>query len=52
MAYATAHGWVIAPEHTYSDDGYSGAAGAHSGVRGLLTAKPFRWAYTGRPLTM
>jgi site-specific DNA recombinase len=37
-AYATAHGWKIAPEHMYTDDGYSGARLDRPGLEHLRDA--------------
>jgi len=37
-AYATAHGWKIAPEHMYTDDGYSGARLDRPGLERLRDA--------------
>jgi site-specific DNA recombinase len=37
-AYATTQGWVIAPEHTYTDDGYSGARLDRPGLEHLRDA--------------
>lgn len=36
--YATAHGWTIAPEYTYTDDGYSGARLDRPGLEHLRDA--------------
>jgi site-specific DNA recombinase len=38
MAYATAQGWAIAPEHTYTDEGYSGARLDRPGLERLRDA--------------
>src|SRR6266536_5946696 len=49
-AYATAHGWKIAPEHMYTDDGYSSARLDRPGLE-LLPFPTRRSSATPAPTT-